>query len=163
LFIFGVILAAGVVGVALAGAATNGGSASKPRPTVAVKSIAGHGKVLVDAKGRALYRSEQERGGKVLCTGTCLSFWQPLVVSGSPQGKSLPGKLAVVKRPDAGRQVTYQGRLLYTFKLDKPGNVTGDGLEDAFGGRKFTWRVVHPAGAGTAPSTTPPTVTYPGY
>jgi predicted lipoprotein with Yx(FWY)xxD motif len=121
--------------------------------------------VLVDAKGRALYRSEQERRGMVLCTGACLSFWQPLTVSGtSTKGSSLVGKLAVVRRPDGRRQVTDNGRLLYTFKLDKPGSVTGDGFEDAFGGQKFTWHVVRPVGAASSSGTTSttPTYTYPG-
>jgi predicted lipoprotein with Yx(FWY)xxD motif len=42
--------------------------------------------------------------------------------------------------------VACNGRLLYSFKLDKPGKVTGDGFKDAFGGQRFTWRVAHPVG-----------------
>jgi len=149
LLILGVAGAAALsLGITLAMAATGGGSGSKAAgATISVKQIGGAGKVLVDSKGKALYRSDQERNGMVLCTGACLSFWQPLKVSGTPKGSSLPGKLATVKRPDGGRQVTYNGRLLYSFKLDKPGKVTGDGFKDAFGGQKFTWRVVHPTGA----------------
>jgi predicted lipoprotein with Yx(FWY)xxD motif len=163
LLVFGVVGATAVVGVTIAVAATTGGSGSNAAgATVSVKSIPGHGIVLVDAKGRALYRSEQEQRGMVLCTGPCLSFWQPLTVSSTPKGKALHGKLAVVKRPDGGRQVTYQGRLLYSFKLDKPGNVTGDGFKDAFGGRSFKWHVVRPVGAASLGTTAPPT-TYPGY
>jgi len=145
--ILGVVGAAALaVGIAIAVAATGGtDNASKSSAvTVSVKRIGSAGKVLVDSKGRALYRSDQERRGMVLCTGACLSFWQPLTVSGTPKGKSLPGKLGVVKRPDGRRQVTYDGRLLYSFKLDAPGKVTGDGFKDAFGGQKFTWHVAHP-------------------
>jgi predicted lipoprotein with Yx(FWY)xxD motif len=156
-----------VAGIAIAVAATgrgNSGAAQTGGATVSVKGISGAGSVLVDAKGRALYRSDQERNGMVLCDGACLSFWQPLTVSGTPKGKALPGKLAVVRRPDGGRQVTYNGRLLYSFKLDKPGKVTGDGFKDAFGGQKFTWHVVHPTAtkSSSGPPTTP-TTTYPGY
>jgi len=173
LLILGVMgVAALGLGIAIAVAATGsgGGKAKSSRATVSVKSMGDAGKVLVDAKGRALYRSDQERNGMVLCTGACLSFWEPLTVRGTPKGASLPGKLAVVKRPDGGRQVTYRGRLLYTFKLDKPGQVTGDGFKDAFGGQKFTWRVARPtavksssgsASAGTGAST--PSYSYPGY
>jgi predicted lipoprotein with Yx(FWY)xxD motif len=126
LLIFGVIGAAAIVaGIAIA--ATGGGAAKSGGGTVSAKQISGAGRVLVDSKGRALYRSDQERNGMVLCDGACLSFWQPLTVSGTPKGSSLPGKLAVVKRPDGRRQVTYNGKLLYSFKLDKPGKVTGDG------------------------------------
>ena len=162
-----VIVVAAAASVAIAAAATGtGGAAPAGGGTVSVKSIAGKGKVLVDAKGKALYRSDQERRGMVLCTGACLSFWQPLTVSGTPKGSSLPGKLAVVRRPDGdGRQVTYNGRLLYSFKLDKPGKVTGDGFKDAFGGQKFTWRLAHPNGttspAATTTSAPTPTYTHP--
>jgi predicted lipoprotein with Yx(FWY)xxD motif len=131
--------------------------------TVSIKSIGGAGKVLVDAKGRALYSNDEERGGKVLCTGACLSFWKPLTISGTPKGSSLPGKLVVVKRPDGGRQVAYNGKLLYSFTLDKPGKVTGDGLKDAFGGQKFTWHVAHPTGVKIASSTKTSTSPYRGY
>ena len=159
-------IAALSVGIAIAVAATSsgGGAARTGARTVSVKSIAGHGKVLVDAKGRALYRSEQERHGMVLCAGACLSFWQPLTVTGTPtKSGSLAGKLATVKRPDGGRQVTFNGRLLYSFKLDSPGKVGGDGFKDAFGGRKFTWHVVRPVGAASspAPTTSTPTYNYP--
>ena len=165
LLIFGVAgVAALVVGIAIAFAASGGSSGSDASggATVSVKRIGG-ASVLVDAKGRALYRSDQERNGMVLCDGACLSFWQPLTVSGTPtKSKSLDGKLAVVKRPDGRRQVTFNGRLLYSFKLDKPGKVTGDGFKDAFSGQKFTWRVVHPTGVKST-TTTPTTTTFPGY
>ena len=168
LVIIGVIALAAVIGVAIAVASTGskGGAAKSSGATVSVKQIAGHGKVLVDAKGHALYRSDQERHGMVLCTGACLSFWQPLTVSGTPtRSSSAVGKLALVKRPDGGRQVTDNGRLLYAFKLDSPGKVSGDSFKDAFGGQKFTWHVVRPAGAAAsspAPTTSStPTYTYP--
>src|SRR5262245_53216740 len=167
LLVLGVVVVAAATGVAISLAATSGGeNAMKTgQATVSVKQIKGHGKVLVDAKGHALYRSEQERGGMVLCTGACLSFWQPVTVSGTPTKSSpLVGKLAVVTRPDGRRQVSANGRLLYVFKLDKPGKVTGDGFHDAFGGQKFTWHVVRPRGAASSSGTTPttPTYTYPG-
>lgn len=153
-------LAAGIA-IATAASAGSSGSARGGAATVSVKQVAGHGKVLVDARGRALYRSDQERNGMVLCTGACLSFWQPLKVSGKPtKAGSFAGKLATVKRPGGGRQVTYNGQLLYSFKLDKPGKVSGDGFKDVFGGQHFTWHVLHPLGAATSP---PPTNTTPPY
>jgi predicted lipoprotein with Yx(FWY)xxD motif len=159
-----------VAGVAAAIAATGGGtsgSAQSGGATVSMKQIPGKGTVLIDSRGRALYRSDQEKGGMVLCEDSCLSFWQPLTVTGTPtKSSSLPGKLGTVKRPDGGRQVTYAGRLLYSFKLDKAGKVTGDGFKDAFGGQKFTWHVAHPLGAKSAPAgttTTTPSYSIPGY
>ena len=106
-------------------------------------------KVVCDAKGRALYRNDQERGKMVLCVGQCVKFWKPLISKGAPKGKSLPGKLALAKRPGGAMQVTYNGKRLYTFTLDRPGKVTGDNFRDAFGGQAFTWHVVR---AGKAPT-----------
>jgi predicted lipoprotein with Yx(FWY)xxD motif len=166
--VIGVIaVIAAVAGVAIAIAATTGSSTSSTTSgaTVSVKKLAGAGRVLVDAQGRALYRSEQERNGMVMCDGACLSFWRPLTVSGTPtKAHSLAGKLAIVKRPDGKRQVTFNGKLLYSFKLDKPGKVTGDNFKDAFGGQTFRWHVVHPVGTSST-GTTSPTSTYsgPGY
>lgn len=159
LLIVGVAGAASlVVGVAIAAAAAGGTAAT----TVSVKTISGAGKVLVDAKGHALYANDQERGGMVLCTGACLAFWKPLTTSGTPKGSSLPGKLAVARRPDGSKQVTYNGKLLYSFSLDKAGKVTGDGFKDAFGGQKFTWHVAHPTRTATSSGTTV-TNPYSGY
>ena len=130
-----VVAVALIVGIAIAIASTGGGDKSPAAPasktsgaTVSVQNISGAGDVLVDAKGEALYANDQEKNGMALCDGACLSFWTPLTVSGAPKGDSLDGKLGVVKRPDGRRQVTYNGRLLYSFKLDKPGKVTGDGV-----------------------------------
>jgi hypothetical protein len=62
--------------------------------------------------------------------------------------------------------VTYNGKLLYSFKLDKAGKLMGDGFKDAFGSQKFTWHVVRPtaaSGGGAKPTPTTPTYTIPGY
>ena len=169
LLILGVVLVAAAVGVAIAVAATTGGesTATTGGATVSVKKLPNVGRVLVDAKGRALYRSDQEKRGMVLCKGACLSFWTPLTVTGTPKVKGVPGKFATIKRSDGRRQVTYGGRPLYSFKLDKAGKATGDGFKDAFGSQKFTWRVAHPVGVASTPTTTPtPSTTpspYPGY
>jgi predicted lipoprotein with Yx(FWY)xxD motif len=118
--------------------------------TLAVKSVDGIGSVLVDAAGRALYSSDQEADGTVRCTGACTSFWEPLIVrSGTPAAAPGIGKLDVVRRPDGAKQVTANGKLLYTFSEDTPGMVTGNGFSDDFGGRHFTWNAVL-AGAETA-------------
>jgi predicted lipoprotein with Yx(FWY)xxD motif len=60
------LLILGVVGIAVVAV----GIAA----AVAAKRLPGAGLVLVDSKGRALYRSDQERKGMVLCKGACLSF-----------------------------------------------------------------------------------------
>jgi hypothetical protein len=43
-------------------------------------------------------------------------------------------------------QVTINGRPLYTFAEDSPGQVTGNGFKAQFGGHHFTWNVVRAIG-----------------
>jgi predicted lipoprotein with Yx(FWY)xxD motif len=150
----GVVAVALIAGIAIAIAATSGGGKSSSGTpakaggaTVSAEQISGSGNVLVDSSGLPLYANDQEKNGMALCDGACLSFWKPLSVSGTPKSGSLSGMLGVVSRPDGGKQVTYNGKLLYTFYLDKPGKVGGDGFDDAFGGRMFTWHVVHANGS----------------
>ena len=111
--------------------------------TVALKSIDGIGDVLVDAGGKALYASDVESDGKVHCTDGCTSFWEPLTLdSGSPTAADGVGKLGVIKRADGARQVTADGKLLYTFSEDSAGELEGNGFSDDFDGEHFTWNAV---------------------
>jgi predicted lipoprotein with Yx(FWY)xxD motif len=121
--------------------------AAAPAPTVSAKQLAGLGTVLVDDHGHALYAAEQEKSGRIRCTGACLTFWQPLT-STAPTGSSgLSGKLATIRRGDGTRQVTYQGMPLYRFTQDPgPGQVTGNDFMDSFGGTSFTWHAVTTSG-----------------
>jgi predicted lipoprotein with Yx(FWY)xxD motif len=100
--------------------------------------------ILVDTEGKTLYASDQEGPGDAIqCTGSCLGFWFPLTVKGAtPRGDGVPAdKLGTTKRPDNGQtQVTFDGRPLYTFKLDTSSGMTkGDGLTDDFDGTTFDW------------------------
>jgi predicted lipoprotein with Yx(FWY)xxD motif len=156
------LLAAATVAASLVLAACGGGgSSSSSTPaatstTVAVKSISGVGDVLVDSAGKALYSSNVEAGGKVMCTGACTSFWKPLTVSGTPTAAGGAGKLSVIKRPDGARQVALDGKPLYTFAQDAPGKVQGNGFSDDFGGEHFTWTAVLAGGKSSGSTTTTP-------
>jgi len=111
--------------------------------TVSVEELGDSGRVLVDSAGRALYAADEEADSSVVCTGACTSFWVPLTIDmGAPSGNSLPSELGVVERGDGTRQVTFDGKWLYTFVEDRPGEATGDGFSDAFDGQQFTWHVV---------------------
>ena len=138
-----------VIVVALGVAACGGGASSSAPPahsdaTVAVKSMAGVGDMLVDSSGKALYASDLEADGKVECVGACESFWQPLTLgAGKPTAASKRvGRLGAIRRPDGMRQVTLDGRPLYTFADDRAGQVKGIGFQDEFNGRHFTWSAV---------------------
>jgi predicted lipoprotein with Yx(FWY)xxD motif len=127
------------------GSTSSGGTA-----TVSSKDLGSLGAVLVDRSGKPLYASDQETAkGMALCTtAACTAFWKPLTVTGtSPTGNSVSGTLGVQKRPDGMRQVSLDGKLLYSFSEDTSGQATGDGFQDSFGGQTFTWHVVHADGS----------------
>ncbi len=161
-----VFAAATVLAACGGGSSGNSGSAStggggqassqgSGNAVVSVKNQSGAGQTLVDSSGKTLYFSDQEKSGKILCTGSCLGFWFPLTTSSTsvqtPHG--VTGKLGTIKRSDNGKlQVTYNGAPLYTFKLDSAaGDAKGNNFSDAFGSNHFMW---HAAGA-TGKATTP--------
>jgi predicted lipoprotein with Yx(FWY)xxD motif len=78
------LAAVAVVGFAGGGGSANADpahaktkTASGRRATVKV-SNSGLGKILVDSKGRTLYRFSKDSGRKSACTGACATAWPPL-------------------------------------------------------------------------------------
>jgi predicted lipoprotein with Yx(FWY)xxD motif len=53
---------------------------------------------------------------------------------------------STIKRPDGTKQVVVGGKPLYTFVQDSAGKVTGNGAQDAFSGKQFTWHAVQSGG-----------------
>jgi predicted lipoprotein with Yx(FWY)xxD motif len=130
--------------------------------TVNLVEIEGLGAVLADAEGRVLYAADEETADPdVVCTDACEEFWEPLAAgSGAPTGAPGVNGLDVAERPDGTAQVTHQGRRLYTFSLDSPGEATGEGFSDTFGDQRFTWHAVvvdQTSAGGTATTETPDT------
>jgi predicted lipoprotein with Yx(FWY)xxD motif len=150
---------------ACGGSGGSGASAPTQGRTVSVESVDGVGDVLVDSRGAALYAADQERGGTIVCTASCTSIWEPLTVGGAtkPTGEApVSGKLGTIMRPGGGRQVTLAGRPLYRFLEDPDtGVVTGNGFDDTFDGKAFTWHVATPAGISTTSSNS--STSTPGY
>ena len=129
-------------------------SAQEGGSTVSQKTIRGVGTVLVSHTGMTLYSPQQEADGHISCTAACTHFWQPVLSSkgaDSPKkAPGVPGKVAVVERPDGSKQVAFDGKPLYTFVEDGgPGDTKGNGFHDSFGGHQFSWQVVS---VGKAPS-----------
>jgi len=143
------------------GASTAAGSDAGSN-TVSVQQLPDVGSVLVDHAGKALYSSDLEASGKIVCDNACNAFWKPLTTSASkPTASAGAGKLGEITRPDGSTQVTDNGKPLYTFSEDSPGKATGNGFTDDFGGHHFTWNVVHAggtttSGAGSVSSGSPP-------
>ena len=155
----------GLLGVAAIGLAACGGggndnataaSAAKTH-AVAVKKISGQ-RVLA-LRGHAIYTPSQEKSGKIKCTGGCAAVWVPVKASAGKD--STVGRLGSVMRPGGKKQLTYRGRPLYTFKPEGKGKLTGDGIKDKFGGKRFTWHVVRSGKKSSSkPAPAPPS---PGY
>ena len=124
--------------------ATPTSPSSVPKIAVRVATATVHGKsekVLTNAAGKTLYYLTSDTATHVACTGQCTTFWPPLISTGLPTSSDpLPHKLSA--RADAnGRQVEYDGHLLYTFSGDlSAGQANGEGIT-GFGG---TWHVATP-------------------
>jgi predicted lipoprotein with Yx(FWY)xxD motif len=144
------VIAAGLVVLAVAVAGCGGGSTyGGTSSSVPASSSGGRGsvklastklgKVLVDAKGRALYLFEADKGSSA-CDGACATVWPPLTTTGEPTaGPGLAtSKLGTTKRSDGATEVTYNGHPLYTYAGDSaPGETSGQGLDD-FGAEWYT-------------------------
>jgi predicted lipoprotein with Yx(FWY)xxD motif len=141
-----VLLALPVVSVVLAacgsGSSPGGGSGtSSGEPAVVTSATkAKVGRVIVDARGRTLYRFTAEAQGLPVCTAACVGTWRPALASSAA---ALPEHVATVRRPDGGQlQLTYDGHPLYRYAGDRSkGDANGEGV----GGQ---WFVVKAGGAG---------------
>jgi predicted lipoprotein with Yx(FWY)xxD motif len=144
------------------GTATGSGGGNQ---TVATKSISGVGDVLVDSTGKVLYTNDMDTGSNIACTDQCLTEWVPLAAPSGGQPSSddsaVQSNLGTVKRPDGSSQVTLNGMPLYTFVEDSPGQATGNGFKDSFGGTNFVWTAATASGK-AAPSSTATTGTSTG-
>ncbi len=131
--------AAGVLGAGVAIAAT--------MPIVKAARDASLGSIVVNGKGLTLYHVSSERSGKLTCTGNCVYFWFPVIVTSKTRiavGNGLSkAKIGTIKRPNGALQLTYNKLPLYRYYLDrKPGQLKGQGVKDPAG----TWYAVSAAG-----------------
>ena len=128
-----------VVGVATAYATTQ---STRARLGVRSTSI---GRVLTDQRGRTLYLFMKDTRRSSMCSGSCASFWPPLVTNGKPHWvKGVKAPLIGTIRPKPGVvQVTYAGHPLYRYALDsRPGQTFYVNVSQ-FGGR---WPALNAAG-----------------
>lgn len=110
-----------------------------PKADVSVADNPRLGKLLVDGKGRTLYRFTKDSPWpmKFACTGACLDTWKPAEPADKSKIEGVPAKLiTTVKRPDGTKQLAVDCWPMYLFKGDKaPGDVNGQGV-------KGTWFAV---------------------
>ena len=145
-------------GAASPASAGNGQAPAAARGAViTARQVSGVGTVLADQAGKTIYSPEQEATRKILCTSSCLSFWFPVTVTSAHVPRhagGIDGVLGTIRRPDDGKiQLTYNGKPLYTFRLDRsPGQDHGNNFRDSFGGTSFTWQAVTTTGSAAGSS-----------
>ncbi|MGO4536855.1 COG4315 family predicted lipoprotein [Leifsonia sp. 2MCAF36] len=101
------------------------------------------GTVVVDGKGLTAYVFDKDtaNSGTSVCTGACAAQWPAIEASSDhPTVTGVSGKIGTITGVDGKKQVTLDGRPLYTFAQDtSAGDVTGQGFAGI-------WWVVGPDG-----------------
>lgn len=152
-----IVATGSVVAVTATGALT---PRSSRNVVITTRSNSTYGSILVS--GTTLYTL---KANSTSCGATCLKYWPPVVIARGATAVAGHGvnatELGSVALKSGARQVTYAGRALFRFSLDKgPGQVKGE-VTDTWG----KWSVVvvrpHTSGSGGTPTTTPSTTTVP--
>jgi predicted lipoprotein with Yx(FWY)xxD motif len=117
--------------------------AAAASPTLTARS-SDYGRILFDGADRALYAFTRDPRSRTTCYGACATAWPPYIVSGTltagaGTSRSLFG---TIRRRDGKRQLTYDGKPLYYYVHDGPGQVLCQNVLE-FGG---LWLVVRPSG-----------------
>jgi predicted lipoprotein with Yx(FWY)xxD motif len=108
-------------------------------------------RILVDRDGSPLYFYKPDTATQSRVAGQLAVLW-PAVVGSTVTAHGVPGRLRTVSTSH-GRQVTYNGRLLYTFVQDRPGKVTGQGVQSFFVATAGVSSTTSGGAAATQPST----------
>ena len=103
------------------------------------------GRVLFDANGQVVYVFEIDRRDRSNCTSAeCVKAWPPVLTENPPSaGPGVDaGLLGTIRRDDGTLQVTYNGRPLYFYEHEGPGEIKCHNVS-LHGG---LWWVVTPRG-----------------
>lgn len=104
-----------------------------------------YGRVLFDANGQVVYAFEIDRKNRSNCTSAdCVKAWPPVLTREKPAaGAGVEARLlGTIRRRDGKLQVTYNGRPLYFYEHETPGEIRCHNV-DLHGG---LWWVVTPRG-----------------
>ncbi|HEX4432914.1 MAG TPA: hypothetical protein VHZ96_26815 [Frankiaceae bacterium] len=157
-------VAALAVGGGIVGFTSGGGSTSAQHAVTVKEGTATVGNatetILETAKGLPLYTYQPDSPTQSMVTGKLAALWPPLA-STSPASTVGGGQVTAVKDIH-GSQVAFNGHLLYTFVTDRPGQVTGQGVQNFF---VATPDLRTPAGTplATTPATPPPVANSDNY
>ena len=84
------------------------------------------GRVLFDANGQVVYVFENDRPNRSTCTSEeCVEAWPPVLTREQPSaGAGAQARLlGTIRRSDGSLQVTYDGRPLYFYEHEGPGEI----------------------------------------
>jgi predicted lipoprotein with Yx(FWY)xxD motif len=141
IIIVGIALAAvaaagGVTAASAGGSPASGAPSARPNAAaVAVRAapaaVTGRTEtILVNARGLPLYYYRPDTATKSLVNRGLARLWPPLTAA-AVAAVGVSGVVTVLNDVN-GRQVAYNGHLLYTFADDHAGQVTGQGVQDFF-------------------------------
>jgi predicted lipoprotein with Yx(FWY)xxD motif len=153
-----VLVLTAVLGVSgLIAAGSLAGAASGTNATISLRKTM-LGLILVNSRGHTLYLFAKDRNGKSACSGSCASFWPPLLSRGKPTaGPGVrPSLLGTTSRSNGSLQVTYNRHPLYVYALDKQAGQTGGEGSSAFGAK---WYAVSARGTAVVKASTTTTTT----
>ena len=88
--------------------------------------------VLTGPNGMTLYTFDRDTAGsgKSVCNGPCAGNWPPLFAADADRAS---GDWSIVMRDDGRKQWAHRGKpLYYWIKDQKPGDRTGDGVNNAW-------------------------------
>jgi predicted lipoprotein with Yx(FWY)xxD motif len=103
------------------------------------------GRALFDANGQVVYVFENDDENRSACTSAdCVKAWPPVLTREAPTaGPGIDADLlGTIRRADGRLQVTYNGRPLYFYEHEAPGEIKCHNV-DLHGG---LWWVVTPRG-----------------
>ena len=128
-------LAATVASAAVAAfclSAVAAASAHRQQATTVVKVVqTPSGPVIATEAGKTLYVFVDDllTNEASACIGDCANDWPPALVHGRLRvASNVTGHVSTVDRFGDGRQLTIDGRPLYTFSGDLPGELRGNGV-----------------------------------
>jgi predicted lipoprotein with Yx(FWY)xxD motif len=130
-----------MVGAAQASPPSAATAAKSKGPRVKVVD-SDYGRVLANARGRALYLFTADHGNASSCSGDCAKAWPPYLVKAKPAAGSgaRAGKIGVTRRGDGRLQATYAGHPVYFYEGDnEPGEVLCQAVNE-FGGYWYVLR-----------------------
>lgn len=81
-----------------------------------------------------IYSFDEDGRHESRCYATCAITWRPVL---APSTANTVGDWTVIERTDHSRQWSYKGKPVYTYARDRPGELTGDGVDGL-------WHVVTP-------------------